>query len=42
MFAPLLNLRLLIGIGSRVAEPAMNTIPLYPFPVPEDLRLKDQ
>jgi hypothetical protein len=24
-----------------VAEPALNTIPLYPFPVPEDLRLKD-
>jgi peptide/nickel transport system substrate-binding protein len=41
MFAPLINLRLLIGVGSRVAEPALNTIPLYPFPVPEDLRLKD-
>src|SRR5215468_3236283 len=42
MFAPIINLRLLIGIGARVAEPAMNTIPLYPFPVPEDVRLKDQ
>jgi peptide/nickel transport system substrate-binding protein len=41
MFAPMLNLRLLIGVGPRVAEPALNTIPMYPFPVPEDLRLKD-
>jgi peptide/nickel transport system substrate-binding protein len=42
MFAPIINLRALMGVGSRVAEHAMNTIPLYPFPVPEDMRLKDQ
>jgi peptide/nickel transport system substrate-binding protein len=42
MFAPIINLRLLIGVGSRVAEHALNTIPLYPFPAPEDMRLKDQ
>jgi peptide/nickel transport system substrate-binding protein len=42
MFAPIINLRLLIGVGFRVAEHALNTIPLYPFPAPEDMRLKDQ
>jgi peptide/nickel transport system substrate-binding protein len=42
MFAPIVNLWALMGVGSRVAEHAMNTIPLYPFPVPEDMRLKDQ
>ena len=42
MFAPIINLRALMGVGSRVAEHAINTIPLYPFPVPEDMRLKDQ
>ena len=42
MFAPIINLRALMGVGSRVAEHAMNTIPLYPFPVPEDMRLKEQ
>ena len=42
MFAPIINLRALMGVGSRVAEHALNTIPLYPFPVPEDMRLKDQ
>src|SRR5262249_28543836 len=41
MFAPIINLRALMGAGSRVAEHAMNTIPLYPFPVPEDMRLKE-
>jgi peptide/nickel transport system substrate-binding protein len=42
MFAPIINLRLLIGVGSRVAEHAINVIPLYPFPMPEDMQLKDQ
>ena len=41
MFAPIINLRAMMGVGSRVAEHAMNTIPLYPFPVPEDMRLKE-
>jgi hypothetical protein len=42
MFAPIINLRALMGVGSRVAEHAMNTIPLYTFPVPEAMRLKEQ
>jgi peptide/nickel transport system substrate-binding protein len=42
MFAPIINLRGLMGVGSRVAEHAINVIPLYPFPVPEDMRLKEQ
>ena len=42
MFAPIINLRGLMGVGSRVAEHAINMIPLYPFPVPEDRRLKEQ
>jgi peptide/nickel transport system substrate-binding protein len=42
MFAPIINLRPLIGVGSRVAEHAINVLPLYPFPLPEDMRLKDQ
>jgi peptide/nickel transport system substrate-binding protein len=40
MFAPIVDLRGLMGVGSRVAEHAINTIPLYPFPPPEDVRLK--
>jgi len=42
MFAPIVNLRGLMGVGFRVAEHAINVIPLYPFPAPEDMRLKDQ
>jgi hypothetical protein len=42
MFAPIINLRGLMGAGSRVAEHAINVIPLYPFPVAEDMRLKEQ
>jgi peptide/nickel transport system substrate-binding protein len=42
MFAPIINLRGLMGVGPRVAEHAINVIPLYPFPVPEDMRLKEQ
>ena len=41
MFAPIINLRALMGVGSRVAEHALNTLPLYPFPAPEEMRLKD-
>jgi hypothetical protein len=36
------NLRALMGVGSRVAEHAMNVVPLYPFPAPENMRLKEQ
>jgi peptide/nickel transport system substrate-binding protein len=41
MFAPIINLRALMGVGYRVAEHGMNLIPLYPFPSPQDMRLKE-
>ena len=40
MFAPIVDLRALMGVGFRVAEHGINLIPLYPFPSPEDVRLK--
>jgi len=41
MFAPIVDLRLLIGVGSRVAEHGLNVMPLSPFPAPEAMRLKE-
>lgn len=41
MFAPLMDLRGLIGVGPRVAEHTINSIPVYPFPAYEDIRLKN-
>lgn len=40
MFAPIINLRGLMGVGYRVADHGINLIPLYPFPSPQDMRLK--
>jgi peptide/nickel transport system substrate-binding protein len=40
MYAPIMDLRGLIGIGPRVAEHAMHTIPMHAFPAYEDIRLK--
>jgi len=40
MYAPLMDLRGLIGIGPRVADHTINLIPMYPFPSHEDMRLK--
>ena len=40
MFAPIMDLRGLIGIGPRIAEHTMNAIPMYSFPAYEDIRLK--
>jgi peptide/nickel transport system substrate-binding protein len=40
MYAPIMDLRGLIGIGPRVAEHTMNAIPVYAFPAYEDIRLK--
>ena len=40
MFAPVMDLRGLIGIGPRVADHTINTLPLVPFPAYEDVRLK--
>ena len=41
MFAPLMDLRGLIAVGPRVAEHTINSIPMYPFPSYEDMRLKN-
>jgi peptide/nickel transport system substrate-binding protein len=41
MFAPVMDLRGLIGVGPRVAEHTVNSIPMYPFPSYEDMRLKN-
>jgi peptide/nickel transport system substrate-binding protein len=40
MFAPVYEFRALMGVGSRVAEHAINVIPMYPFPALEEMRLK--
>ena len=41
MFAPLMDLRCLMGIGPRVADNTINAMPMYPFPSHEDMRLKN-
>jgi peptide/nickel transport system substrate-binding protein len=41
MFAPIMDLRGLIGVGPRVAEHTINSIPVHPFPAFEDIRLKE-
>jgi peptide/nickel transport system substrate-binding protein len=40
MFAPIVDLRALMGVGFRVAEHAINLIPLYPFPSAEHVQLR--
>ena len=40
MFAPIVDLRALMGVGFRVAEHAFNLIPLYPFPSAEHVQLR--
>jgi peptide/nickel transport system substrate-binding protein len=40
MYAPLMDLRGLIGIGPRVADHTINAMPMYAFPSYEDMRLK--
>jgi peptide/nickel transport system substrate-binding protein len=42
MFAPLYDFRALMGVGPRVAEHTINSIPMLPFPSYEDMRLKDR
>jgi peptide/nickel transport system substrate-binding protein len=42
MYAPIMDLRGLIGIGPRVADHTMNTIPMYSFPAYEDIKIKEQ
>jgi peptide/nickel transport system substrate-binding protein len=40
MYAPIMDLRGLIGIGPRVADHTINAMPMYAFPAYEDMRLK--
>ena len=40
MYAPIMDFRALMGVGPRVAEHAINTIPVHPFPPLEEVRLK--
>jgi hypothetical protein len=40
MFAPIIDFRALVGLGPRVVEHAIHTIPLHAFPAWEDVRLK--
>jgi peptide/nickel transport system substrate-binding protein len=42
MFAPIMDLRALMGIGPRVADHAINSVPMVLFPSWEDMRLKNQ
>ena len=42
MFAPIWNLRALMGVGPRVAEHAINLVPNSLFPSYEDIKLKPQ
>jgi peptide/nickel transport system substrate-binding protein len=41
MFAPVMDLRALVGVGPRVAEHTVNSIPLHPYPALEDITLKN-
>jgi peptide/nickel transport system substrate-binding protein len=41
MFAPIMDLRALYGVGPRLAEHTINSIPLHPGPAMEDVRLKE-
>jgi peptide/nickel transport system substrate-binding protein len=41
MFAPIYDLRGLTGIGPRIAEHTINSIPLHPFAALEDIRLRE-
>ena len=40
MFAPIMDFRALVGLGPRIAEHALDEIPLHAFPAWEDVRLK--
>jgi peptide/nickel transport system substrate-binding protein len=41
MFAPVIDLRALTGVGPRIAEHTITSVPMSPFPSYEDLKLKD-
>jgi peptide/nickel transport system substrate-binding protein len=40
MFAPIMDYRTLRGVGPRIAEHMLDSMPLVPFPAYEDIRLK--
>jgi peptide/nickel transport system substrate-binding protein len=40
MFAPIMDLRALMGVGPRVTEHTITSIPMSPFPSYEDMKLK--
>jgi peptide/nickel transport system substrate-binding protein len=40
MFAPIMDFRTLRGVGPRVAEHALDSLPLVPYPAYEDMKLK--
>jgi peptide/nickel transport system substrate-binding protein len=42
MFAPLYDFRALMGVGPRVSEHTINSIPMLPFPSYEDMRLTER
>ena len=42
MFAPIMDLRALFGIGPKMADHAMNIVPMTAFPSYEDMKLKGQ
>jgi peptide/nickel transport system substrate-binding protein len=41
MFLPIMDYRTLRGVGPRVAEHALDAMPLNPFPAYEDIKLKN-
>jgi peptide/nickel transport system substrate-binding protein len=42
MFAPVMDFRALMAVGPRVAEHAINIVPMTPFPSYEDMRIRDR
>jgi peptide/nickel transport system substrate-binding protein len=40
MFAPVMDMRAVMAIGPRVADPALDAVPMAFFPAWEDLRMK--
>jgi len=40
MFAPVMDFRALMAVGPRLAEHAINLVPMTPWPSYEDMRLK--
>jgi hypothetical protein len=41
MFAPIMDLRALMGVGARVAEHTITWVQMSPFPSYEDMKLKE-